>query len=316
MTWKSVKMKSTINIALVGARGYIGKELITLLNTHPLMNLVAAFSRELTGERVQGSESQLTYQSSTPESVSETAADAFILALPNGYTEPYAQAVKRTHPQAVIIDLSADKRFDPLWQYSLPELHKHRCLKYISNPGCYATAMQLGIAPLLSVLDGPVHCFGISGYSGAGTSPSDNNNPQRLQDNIIPYQLCAHTHEKEVTHALHHQVYFSPHVASFFRGLGITLQVKLQNILNKEDIYQLFSDFYRTKPLIKVSQNISTINQVANKHYAHISGFHVNQQQLAFHVTLDNLLKGAATQAIQNLNSAFNLPSTLGINYD
>ena len=112
----------------------------------------------------------------------------------------------------VIIDLSADYRFDPSWYYGLPELTRarHAGQRRISNPGCYATAMQLAIAPMLDVLDGPVQCFGVSGYSGAGTTPSDKNDPGKLRDNLMPYALTGHVHEREVSTQLHHPVEFMP----------------------------------------------------------------------------------------------------------
>src|SRR6185295_19929231 len=102
---------------------------------------------------------------------------------------------------SLVVDLSADYRFDAKWFYGLPELYrgKYAGQKRISNPGCYATAMQLAIAPLLDRVDGPVQCFGVSGFSGAGTSPSDKNDAEKLRDNVMPYALTGHVHEREVS---------------------------------------------------------------------------------------------------------------------
>ncbi|WP_251359665.1 N-acetyl-gamma-glutamyl-phosphate reductase [Kangiella sp. TOML190] len=308
-------MHNKIRIALVGARGYVGKELIELLQNHPKMELIAAFSRQLSGKPVLADE-PLRYQDSTPENVSATEADAYILALPNGFCEQYASLLVATHPQAVIIDLSADKRFDKNWQYSIPELNHHIELQLISNPGCYATAMQLAIAPLLSLIDGEVHCFGVSGYSGAGTAPSEKNDIDRLQDNLIPYQLTAHLHEKEVSHALQHTIRFSPHVASFFRGISMTIQTKLKQVQSEEELLKLFSHFYADSSLVKIKDSVPYVVDNAKKHHAVIGGFSVSDKEIALNVTLDNLLKGAATQALQNLNIAFNLDSTTGIDHE
>ena len=104
----------------------------------------------------------------------------------------------------VVVDLSADFRFNEGWYYGLPELTRggYAGQKRISNPGCYATAMQLAITPLLDRLAGPPQCFGVSGYSGAGTTPSDKNNTELLHDNLMPYALADHMHEREVSRHL------------------------------------------------------------------------------------------------------------------
>ncbi len=309
-------MSHKIKICLVGARGYVGKELIALLQAHPKMQLTAAFSRQLSGTPVFENNPELTYQESSPDAVAAVDADAYILALPNGYCEQYTSIIIAKHPEAVIIDLSSDKRFDPKWQYSVPELNLYPKLQYISNPGCYATAMQLGIAPFLNLLVGSVHCFGISGYSGAGTTPSDKNDPLLLKDNIIPYHLTDHVHEKEVTHALKHKVYFTPQVASFFRGIGMTIQAELKQKLSSNQLFMIAKNYYEQKPLIKVQQDIATLANNVGHHGAVVSGFSASKNSFALHVTLDNLLKGAATQAMQNLNIAFNFNSTLGIPHE
>ncbi len=152
-----------------------------------------------------------------------------MLALPNGKAAPFVAAIDTKAPDTVAIDLSADYRFDDGWYYGLPELTRGRYdgQRRISNPGCYATAMQLAIAPMLDTVQGPVQCFGVSGYSGAGTSPSDKNDPDKLRDNLIPYALTGHVHEREVTRQLGHAIEFMPHVAPHFRGLTITANLHL-----------------------------------------------------------------------------------------
>ena len=106
-----------------------------------------------------------------PDAVAAKGVDAVILALPNGLAAPFVAALEAAKPDTVIVDLSADYRFDNSWYYGLPELTRGRYngQKHISNPGCYATAMQLAVHPLLDLLAGPPQCFGVSGYSGAGT---------------------------------------------------------------------------------------------------------------------------------------------------
>lgn len=151
----------TTTIGIVGARGHTGSELIKLVTAHPHLQLVFVSSRELAGQPVADHNAayrgELRYESLDADAVAAKAADVVILALPNGKAEPFVAAIDAARPQTMLIDLSADYRFDPAWYYGLPELTrgKYAGQKRISNPGCYATAMQLTIAPLLDQLAGP-----------------------------------------------------------------------------------------------------------------------------------------------------------------
>lgn len=168
---------TTFTLGIVGARGYTGAELIRLLAEHPAIELMFVSSRELDGQPVAAHNSayrgDLCFATLDPAAVAAKRADAVVLALPNGNAAAYVQAIHATAPRTIIIDLSADTRFDPDWYYGLPELTRHTYTGQtrLSNPGCYATAMQLAIAPLRDHLAGPPQCFGVSGYSGAGTTP-------------------------------------------------------------------------------------------------------------------------------------------------
>jgi N-acetyl-gamma-glutamyl-phosphate reductase len=207
------------------------------------------------------------------------------------------------------VDLSADYRFNEDWYYGLPELTRDRYAgqKRTSNPGCYATAMQLAIAPLLDQLAGPPQCFGVSGYSGAGTTPSDKNNPELLRDNLMPYALADPMHEREVSRHLGVPVEFMPHVAPHFRGITMTVNLWLQQPVKVETIRDLYRQRYAAEPLIHVLDEAPWVSRIAGKHGVEIGGFTVapGSQRLIVVATLDNLLKGAATQAMQNLNLAF-----------
>ena len=171
-------------IGIVGARGHTGAELIRLIAAHPALELAFVSSRELDGQRVSGHSDayagELRYENLDPAAVAAKRADVVILALPNGKAAPYVEAIDKAAPDTLVVDLSADYRFDKAWYYGLPELTrgKWRGEKRISNPGCYATAMELSIAPLKDLLAAPPVCFGVSGYSGAGTTPSDKNDPR------------------------------------------------------------------------------------------------------------------------------------------
>ncbi|HEY9031929.1 MAG TPA: N-acetyl-gamma-glutamyl-phosphate reductase [Kangiella sp.] len=307
------------SVALIGARGYVGEELIRLLSQHPVFDLQLAVSRSKQGVPVEGySKRPLVYQDCTPAKVAEGKYDLIFLALPNGLAKDYVEQIDRLSSESVVVDLSADYRFDDNWHYSVPELNQTNGVNRISNPGCYATAMQLSLAPLASLLDGSAHCFGVSGYSGAGTTPSDKNNAQLLQDNLIPYQLSEHVHEKEVSRHLAIDVKFTPHVASFFRGISMTTHISLQQAMTIKTVIEQYQRFYQQHPLIDVCETIPLVKDIQGQAGAIVGGFKLDHsgKHLVVCCVLDNLLKGAAVQALQNANQAFNINSLEAIHYD
>ncbi|KAF1710446.1 N-acetyl-gamma-glutamyl-phosphate reductase [Pseudoxanthomonas kalamensis DSM 18571] len=300
-------------VGIVGARGHTGAELIRLVDRHPQLQLAFVSSRELDGQKVSDHipefSGELRYENLGHEQVGGKGADAVVLALPNGKAAELVAAIDAQAPQTVVVDLSADYRFDDSWYYGLPELTRDRYAgqKRISNPGCYATAMQLAIAPLLDRLAGPPQCFGVSGYSGAGTTPSDKNNVELLRDNLMPYALVDHLHEREVSRQLGVPVEFMPHVAPHFRGITMTVNLWLQQPAKVEEIRSLYRQRYAGEPLIRVIDEAPWVSRIAGRHGVEIGGFSVapGGKRVVVVATLDNLLKGAATQAMQNLNLAF-----------
>ena len=299
-------------IGIVGARGHTGAELIRLVAAHPALELAYVSSRELNGQRVeehvQAYRGDLRYSSPAHEELPALDADVVVLALPNGKASVCVEAFDAAGKDPVIVDLSADYRFDNKWYYGLPELTrgKWRGEKRISNPGCYATAIQLSIAPLKDVLAAPPVCFGVSGYSGAGTTPSDKNNPEKLRDNLMPYSLTGHMHEKEASRHLGIPVEFMPHVAPHFRGLTVTTNLYLWRAFKREDVLARFQHAYAGEKLVRVLDEAPWVSQIAGKHHAEIGGFALSAdgRRVVVVATLDNLLKGAATQAMQNINRA------------
>ena len=311
----------TKTVGIVGARGHTGAELIRLIARHPSLALAFVSSRELDGELVRDHvdefDGELRYESLGAEAAVVRRVDAVILALPNGKSPDYVKLIAENAPSTVIVDLSADHRFDDAWYYGLPELtrkrYKHETR--ISNPGCYATAMQLAIAPLRDQLAAPPACFGVSGYSGAGTTPSDRNDPEKLRDNLMPYSLTGHVHEREVTRHLGVPVEFMPHVAAHFRGITLTANLWLQRPLMRDAIETTYRDFYAGEPLVRIVDEAPWVSRIAGTHRAEIGGFTLapGGKRVVVVATLDNLLKGAATQAMQNLNRALGFDETAGI---
>jgi len=299
-------------IGLVGARGHTGAELVQLIEAHPQLELAFAGSRAWAGKRLdevmEGTTSDVVFEAIASEDVArraaDTGADAVVLALPNGYAAPYAAAL----PSAtVVVDLSADHRFDEGWTYGLVERNRSalKGATRIANPGCYATGAQLAIAPLVDELAAPPRIFGVSGFSGAGTKPSPKNDPERLRDNLIPYAPVGHTHEREISRHLC-PVHFMPHVAPHFRGISLTIDLSCTG--DVAELERRYRAHYDGEPLVVVHTEAPEVRDVQNRHGVHIGGFGTAGSRAVIVATIDNLLKGAATQAVQNLNLGLGLP--------
>ncbi|KAL8790411.1 MAG: hypothetical protein Q9195_006367 [Heterodermia aff. obscurata] len=365
-------------VALIGARGYTGQALINLLNAHEHMDLCHVSSRELAGQKLKGYEKRdITYENLTADDVRKMEEkgqiDCWVMALPNGIyhlvatvhpsltpltagvCKPYVDAIDAVgRKESVIVDLSADYRFTDNWTYGLPELVDRATIAKatrISNPGCYATAAQLGIAPLLPHISSPPTVFGVSGYSGAGTKPSPKNNVENLTNNLIPYSLTDHIHEREISSQLGTEVAFIPHVAAWFQGIHHTINIPLQEKLTSREIRNLYQERYAGEPLVRIVGEPPSVKAISGTHGVEVGGFGVHssgarvvsqityfrflvqrrtgapaaQRALArgrallltykqvVNVTIDNLLKGAATQAQQNMNLALGYAEFEGI---
>lgn len=308
-------------VGIVGARGHTGAELIRLIAAHPALELAFVSSRELEGQRVadhnDGFGGGLRYENLDPQAVAAKQADVVILALPNGLAKPFVEAIDERAAETLILDLSADYRFDRSWYYGLPELTRDRWRgeRRISNPGCYATAIELAVAPVKDELAAPPVCFGVSGYSGAGTTPSARNNPDKLRDNLMPYALTGHVHEREAAFRLGIPVEFMPHVAPHFRGLTVTANLCLVRAMERDEVLARFRDAYGAEALVRVLDEAPWVSYVAGTHYAELGGFTMaaDGRRVVVVATLDNLLKGAATQAMQNINRALGFDELTGI---
>lgn len=271
-------------VALIGARGYTGQALIDLLNEHPNMDLRYVSSRELAGQELQGyNKRKIIYENFTPEDAvqleKDGKVDCWILALPNGVGRSFVDAFDGIKAKSVIVDLSADYRFDDSWTYALPELTQRSAIcqaTRISNPGCYATGAQLSIAPLLEHLGGTPSVFGVSGYSGAGTRPGPNNDLARLKDNLAPYSLTGHIHEREISRHLGTEVGFMPHVASWFRGIHLTISIPLNKTMTSRDIRHIYQDRYAGEKLVKVVGEAPLVRDISGKHGVEIGAFAVD----------------------------------------
>ncbi|KAE8224979.1 hypothetical protein CF319_g2215 [Tilletia indica] len=350
-------------VALIGARGFTGQALISLLNKHPHLELSHVSSRELAGfPLTEYTKTQVKYTNIGVEELRKlenghgpgAPPDAYIMALPNGVCKPFVEAVQdggkdRAGGHGKIVDLSADYRFQEGWTYGLPEIYGRSAVRearLISNPGCYATNTQMLLAPLLPLINAsiPPTIFGVSGYSGAGTkagakdekSGSGNQagsssrpktlpkvTPEDLAGGLRPYSLTDHIHEREAGWHLSHllsenekmKVAFIPTVAPWFQGIISTASVSLKRKVTAKEIKALYEEFYQGEPLVELRNAVPEIKDIALKNGVKIGGFQVHSDgdRVVLVGVLDNLLKGAATQCLQNLNIALGYEETAGI---
>ena len=310
-----------LSVGVLGARGHVGAELLPLLARHPGVRVAGLGSRALAGRRVAdelpGVALDLVYADLDPASAAALELDAWVLALPNGEAGAYVARIAAHRPDTILVDLSADYRFDDGWTYGLPERNRAAIsiARRITNPGCYATGIQLAVAPFLDVLDGAPHVFGVSGYSGAGTSPSPRNDPVQLRDNLMPYALTGHLHEREASRHLGRAIRFVPHVAPFFRGITLTIALDFARPLSAEEGRARLAAAYSEEPLVRLSDEAPLVRNAARRHELSLGGYSVGDggRRAVLVATLDNLLKGAATQALQNLNLTSGQPELMGI---
>lgn len=308
-----------IRIGLIGARGYVGRELIRVLDSDQRFELVFASSRQMEGRPLSNIPGlaglsrfgDLQAVNLDPEDASRQDVDVAVLGLPNGMAGPYVGELPRANNAPVIVDLSADYRHREGWVYGVPEIH-HAALrgaKRIANPGCYATAANLALSPLRHVVDGAVSVFGVSGFSGAGTTPGPRNDPERLEANILPYGFGGHGHEAEIAAFTGLDIVFAPHVAPFFRGLVATLTVPLARPMTDEEVEALYREAYAGRARVHLRDEPPEAALAAGTDGCFIGGVAVSRggRMLTVASALDNLRKGAATQAIENIELALGL---------
>ena len=310
-------------VVVIGARGYTGAELLPLLYRHPDFEIIAVSSTSASGQLVSThvpglAGSDLVFSEIRPPALAKLKPDACVLALPNGLASSYVDALDASSPSTVVVDLSADYRFDADWAYGQTERFANQLsgAGRIANPGCYATGAQLALTPLLDSLIGTPVIFGVSGYSGAGKTPSPKNDPEVLKDNLLPYALVDHIHEQEVSHHIGRDVRFMPHVAPFFRGITLSVAAELSKATTEKALMARFREYYSGFPLVEVREAIPDVRQVRGRHQVLLGGFavsEINPCRIGLVAVLDNLLKGAATQAVQNLNLAFGLDAMKGL---
>ena len=336
-------------VGIIGATGYVGAELLRILLNHKEVTVTALSSVSYEGEEIQSiyknfmNKTDLICQ--TMDDVVEKA-DVIFTALPHGLSEDIA--AKCVESKKVCIDLGADFRLTDekeyeLWYgkpfshpelhkfsvYGLPELNKEKIknTKLVANPGCFCTSIELGLMPLLNnslIETKGIICDSKSGATGAGRGLTLSSHFTELNENFAPYKIGAHRHTPEIEETLGVManekvtVTFTPHLLPMSRGIISTIYCTPKETPNLEEIHKIYTDFYKDKPFVNVLPlgEIACTKNVRLSNYCDIS-LHLNHRkdQIIVVSTIDNMIKGAAGQAIQNMNIILGFDETEGLNF-
>ncbi|MFZ5827937.1 MAG: N-acetyl-gamma-glutamyl-phosphate reductase [Bacillota bacterium] len=339
-----------LKVGVAGATGYSGIELLRLLGEHPEAEVVLAGTESYIGQEMGAvyphlaGRVQLLGREATAEALADEC-DVVFTALPHGVPMKLAPAVLAAGKR--LIDLGADFRlrdavaFEAWYKhahaapelmaqavYGLPELYREqiRSARLVGNPGCYPTSCALAAAPLLKA--GAVETKGIifdskSGVSGAGRGVNLGVHFSEVNENFKAYNIAgAHRHTPEIEQTLSDLagapvvVSFTPHLVPMTRGILTTAYFSLKQDLSTEQVVDLFREFYAREPFVRVrpAGDLPATKQVSGSNYCDI-GVQVDRRtgRVLVVAVIDNLVKGAAGQAVQNMNLLFGLPETTGL---
>ncbi|QNM86129.1 N-acetyl-gamma-glutamyl-phosphate reductase [Polaribacter pectinis] len=318
-----------LEVGIIGGAGYTAGELIRLLLNHPETNINFVFSTSNAGNKLYkvhqdliGS-TEIVFSSEINKNV-----DVLFLCLGHGNSKAFLEKNSFSE-NTKIIDLSndfrltADKNFEGKeFIYGLPELQKEaiKSAKYIANPGCFATALQLAILPLAEngLLKKDIHINAVTGATGAGTSLSATTHFTYRDNNFSHYKAFTHQHLGEINQTINQlqsdyndDVIFIPNRGNFSRGIFATVYTKYDGSV--DDAKKIYKEFYKNAAFTFVSDDEIHMKQVVNtnKCLIHLMKY---DNKLLITSTIDNLLKGASGQAIQNMNLMFGFEETTGIN--
>lgn len=319
-------MKKKIRAGIIGGAGYTGGEMIRLLINHPAVELIFVHSKSNSGKNLHAvhqdlvGETEMHFSDTTNDEI-----DVLFLCVGHGDSKKYLEE-NEIPAHVKIISLSQDFRLkrnsvfqDRKFVYGLPEINKDEIKKAdnIANPGCFATAIELGLLPLAKLnLPEDIYTTGITGSTGAGQTLSTTSHFSWRQNNIQAYKSLTHQHLREIDESLYSlsgktaSVHFIPWRGDFARGIFITSQLRCS--ISLDEIYKFYLSFYAGHPFVKVSHEPIFLKQSVNTNNCFI---HIEKEKdnLVVHSTIDNLVKGASGQAIQNMNLMYGLDETAGL---
>ena len=308
-------------IGIIGGGGYTAGELIRILQYHPQVEISYVHSNSQQGKAISAihedliGETNLVFTSDLHFDV-----DAIFLCMGHGQSATFVE--KHNIPDSVaIIDLSRDYRLDTSYIYGLPELNKTAIQQSnrIANCGCFATAIQLGLLPLAAAhqLNQPVHIHAITGSTGAGQQPGPTTHFSWRNNNVSIYKAFTHQHLAEIKRSLQQlqpnanlELNFLPLRGDFPRGIYASLYTQTDQSL--EALYDLYESYYADHPFTIVTRKNPYLKQVVNTNKAllHLAR---HEDKVLIISMIDNLVKGASGQAVQNMNLVFGWKETLGL---
>ena len=313
-----------IRIGILGAAGYTGGELIRVLLGHPEVEIVFANSESNAGNLVSDvhegliGDTQLRFTDEMPFE----RVDVVFFCFGHGKSAAFL-AEHAIPPRVKIIDLAQDFRIRGShdYVYGLPETHRDiiRTAQHVANPGCFATCIQLALLPALQagLISGDIHVNGITGSTGAGQKPSATTHFSWRNDNISVYKTFTHQHlleinqtVQELRHGYDGRVLFIPQRGCFARGIFVTAYARCTAPL--EEVQQIYADYYQDAAFTHFVTKSPDMKQVVgtNKAVVYVERY---EDQLLMISCIDNLLKGAVGQAVQNMNLMFGLDERMGL---
>lgn len=313
-----------IKVGILGAAGYTGGELIRLLLNHPEAEIVFAHSESNAGNNVTDvhegllGETTLKFSADMPFD----KVDVIFLCFGHGKSEAFLK--EHAVPANVrIIDLAQDFRIsgDHDFVYGLPEIHRDiiKSARHLANPGCFATCIQLALLPALKagIISGDIHINGITGSTGAGQKPGATTHYSWRNDNISVYKTFTHQHLLEINQTVEElhpgydgRLFFIPQRGCFARGIFVTAYATCNTPL--EEVQKIYADYYQNAAFTHVVGKSPDMKQVVNTNKA-IVYVERHEDQLLMISCIDNLLKGAVGQAVENMNLMFGLSEDCGL---
>lgn len=316
-----------IKIGIIGGSGYTGGELIRILLNHPHAEIDFVYSTTRADKKITTAHPDLIGVTDLKfTGTINPEADVVFLCLGHGNSTKFLME-NQFSMDTRIIDLSNDFRLSANarlgnrnFVYGLPELKKAAIqnARHIANPGCFATGIELALLPLAKakLLNAPVHINAVTGSTGAGIGLSATSHYSWRNNNVSWYKPFTHQHLGEIKESLNQlqkntgELFFLPNRGDFTRGIMATAYTDFKGSL--EEAYSLYSDFYNDAAFTQVTEEDISLKQVVNTNQCHVH-LHKHNNTLLITSALDNLLKGASGQAVQNMNLVFGFPETAGL---
>lgn len=310
-----------MKVGIIGGAGYTAGELIRLLINHPDVNIIFIHSYSNARNKIIDIHTGLVGETDLifSDSYNLTEIDVLFLCSVHGDSKKFIET-HTIHKELKIIDLSMDFRHKETageFIYGLPELNREiiRKAQYIANPGCFATAVQLALLPLANndLLRSEIHINAITGATGAGVKPTANSHFSWRDNNISVYKAFTHQHLKEITESLNYEpskFNFIPVRGNFSRGIFATIYT--ESNLDIKDATQIYSDYYKDSVFTFISDKNPDLKQVINTNKC-ILHLEKHGNKLFIISIIDNLLKGASGQAVQNFNLMYGLNEKTGL---